>query len=383
MEKDNLSQIRVIGAGPAGLIFALLTAKKTFQIMLHEKDSEGFFAQQSRALALSPSSIEILSEIGISPDQDSSFIPIKTIHTSQKNSFGRVLIEDDGKELGYVIRYKNLIKLLLDRVKTNKYIKIIFESEILSINDQQDFFTDDKSKIYKYDFLLFSDGIGKLLSNTFEFDTDPDMDGLLALVAEIRTELNHQYCAYERFTVKGPVALLPLENQNLSKLVWTGKKDFIMQMLNCDKQSFSTLFADHFGERLGKLTHIDEKYAYPLSHQFIRQPYQKNILVSGNAAHAMHPVAGQGLNLTIRDLKVLLSLLDKNDYQISETLLKQYSDERKREVRSMMKISSHLVKGFSNQMVGANLLRGSGMFLLDNSFFVKKMFKEKFSYGKN
>lgn len=351
--------------------------------MLHEKDSEGFFAQQSRALALSPSSIEILSEIGISPDQDSSFIPIKTIHTSQKNSFGRVLIEDDGKELGYVIRYKNLIKLLLDRVKTNKYIKIIFESEILSINDQQDFFTDDKSKIYKYDFLLFSDGIGKLLSNTFEFDTDPDMDGLLALVAEIRTELNHQYCAYERFTVKGPVALLPLENQNLSKLVWTGKKDFIMQMLNCDKQSFSTLFADHFGERLGKLTHIDEKYAYPLSHQFIRQPYQKNILVSGNAAHAMHPVAGQGLNLTIRDLKVLLSLLDKNDYQISETLLKQYSDERKREVRSMMKISSHLVKGFSNQMVGANLLRGSGMFLLDNSFFVKKMFKEKFSYGKN
>ena len=159
MEKDNLSQIRVIGAGPAGLIFALLTAKKTFQIMLHEKDSEGFFAQQSRALALSPSSIEILSEIGISPDQDSSFIPIKTIHTSQKNSFGRVLIEDDGKELGYVIRYKNLIKLLLDRVKTNKYIKIIFESEILSINDQQDFFTDDKSKIYKYDFLLFSDGM--------------------------------------------------------------------------------------------------------------------------------------------------------------------------------------------------------------------------------
>lgn len=351
--------------------------------MLHEKDSEGFFAQQSRALALSPSSIEILSEIGISPYQDSSFIPIKTIHTSQKNSFGRVLIEDDGKELGYVIRYKNLIKLLLDRVKTNKYIKIIFESEILSINDQQDFFTDDKSKIYKYHFLFFSDGIGKLLSNTFEFDTDPDMDGLLALVAEIRTELNHQHCAYERFTVNGPIALLPLENQNLSKLVWTGKKDFIMQMLNCDKQSFSTLFADHFGERLGKLTHIDEKYAYPLSHQFIRQPYQKNILVSGNAAHAMHPVAGQGLNLTIRDLKVLLSLLDKNNYQISETLLKQYSDERKREVRSMMKISSYLVKGFSNQMVGANLLRGSGMFLLDNSFFVKKMFKEKFSYGKN
>jgi 2-octaprenyl-6-methoxyphenol hydroxylase len=119
LEKDNLSQIRVIGAGPAGLIFALLTAKKTFQIMLHEKDSEGFFAQQSRALALSPSSIEILSEIGISPDQDSSFIPIKTIHTSQKNSFGRVLIEDDGKELGYVIRYKNLIKLLLDRVKSS------------------------------------------------------------------------------------------------------------------------------------------------------------------------------------------------------------------------------------------------------------------------
>ena len=383
MEKDNLSQIRVIGAGPAGLIFALLNARKTFQIMLHEKDCEDFFAQQSRALALSPSSMEILSEIGISPDQDSSFVPIKTIHTSQKNSFGRVLIEDDDKELGYVIRYKNLMKLLLEKAKSNKYIKIIFASEILTINDEQDFFTDAKNKIYKYDFLLFSDGIGKLLSNTFEFETDPDMDGLMALVAEIRTELNHQNCAYERFTVNGPIALLPLENQNLSKLVWTGKKDYILQILNCDKQTFAIFFNDHFGERLGNLTHIEEKSAYPLSHQFIRQPYQKNILVSGNAAHAMHPVAGQGLNLTIRDLKVLSSLLDKNNYQISETLLKQYSDERKREVRSWMKISSHLVKGFSNQIVGANLLRGSAMLFLDNSFFIKKMFKEKFSYGKN
>ena len=383
MEKDNLSQIRVIGAGPAGLIFALLNARKTFQIMLHEKDPEDFFAQQSRALALSPSSMEILSEIGISPDQDSIFVPIKTIHTSQKNSFGRVLMEDDDKELGYVIRYKNLMKLLLDKTKTNKYIKIIFESEVLSINDEQDFFTDVKNKIYKYDFLLFSDGIGKLLSNTFEFENDPGMDDLLALVAEIHTELNHQHCAYERFTVNGPIALLPLENQNLSKLVWTGKKDYIMQILNCDKQTFATSFNDHFGERLGNLTHIEEKSAYPLSHQFIRQPYQKNILVSGNAAHAMHPVAGQGLNLTIRDLKVLSSLLDKNNYQISETLLKQYSDERKREVRSLMKISSHLVKGFSNQIVGANLLRGSAMLFLDNSFFIKKMFKEKFSYGKN
>ena len=181
MEKDNLSQIRVIGAGPAGLIFALLNARKTFQIILHEKEPEDFFAQQSRALALSPSSIEILSGIGISPDQDSSFVPIKTIHTSQKNSFGRVLIEDDNKELGYVIRYKNLIRLLLDKAKNNKYIKIIFESEVFSINDQQDFFTDGKNKIYKYDFLLFSDGIGKLLSNTFEFETDSEMDGLLAL----------------------------------------------------------------------------------------------------------------------------------------------------------------------------------------------------------
>jgi len=383
LEKDNLSQIRVIGAGPAGLIFALLNARKTFQIMLHEKDPEDFFAQQSRALALSPSSIEILSGIGISPDQDSSFVPIKTIHTSQKNSFGRVLMEDDDKELGYVIRYKNLMKLLLDKTKTNKYIKIIFESEVLSIKDEQDFFTDVKNKIYKYDFLLFSDGIGKLLSNTFEFENDPDMDDLLALVAEIHTELNHQHCAYERFTVNGPIALLPLENQNLSKLVWTGKKDYIMQILDCDKQTFATSFNDHFGERLGNLSYIEEKSAYPLSHQFIRQPYQKNILVSGNAAHAMHPVAGQGLNLTIRDLKVLSSLLDKNNYQISETLLKQYSDERKREVRSLMKISSHLVKGFSNQIVGANLLRGSAMLFLDNSFFIKKMFKEKFSYGKN
>ena len=96
---------------------------------------------------------------------------------------------------------------------------------------------------------MFSDGIGKLLSNTFEFETDPDMDGLIALVTEIRTELNHQHCAFERFTINA-YGLLPLENQIYPN--WFGrKKDYIMQMLNCDKQHLHFICRS-FWRRLGK-----------------------------------------------------------------------------------------------------------------------------------
>ena len=169
MAKDShIEIIRVIGGGPAGLIFALLNAYEKHKIVIHEKLDLDQLLNQSRALALSASSIDILKKINIDPKKNLEFIPINKIHTSQKESFGRVII-DQGElnPVGFVIRYDDLIKHLLDKINANKNISIHFKSEVIDMNVKESFFRDVDDKKYNYNFLIFSDGIGNLLDNQF------------------------------------------------------------------------------------------------------------------------------------------------------------------------------------------------------------------------
>ena len=122
---------------------------------------------------------------------------------------------------------------------------------------------------------------------------------------------------------------------------------------------------------------------YPLRQQYMLKPYTENILVLGNAAHTMHPVAGQGLNLTIRDIAYLSTLLQENQYLIDQDTLKEYFDNRVKEMKSFMKLTHFLVKGFSNDYIGINKIRSLSLFLLDNQKIIKDNFINKFNYGSN
>ena len=321
LAKDShIKLIRVIGGGPAGLIFALLNANMKHKIVIHEKLDLDQLLNQSRALALSASSIDILKKINIDPKKNLEFIPINKIHTSQKESFGRVIIDQgESDPVGFVIRYDHLIKHLLDKINANKNISIHFKSEVIDMNVKESFFRDVDDKKYNYNFLIFSDGIGNLLDNQFKFSVDNEIANYSALVCEVDTQLNHENIAYERFTPDGPIALLPINNNSLSKLVWTGNNHFIEGLLKLNKNEFIELFHENFGERLGQVKEIGEKIVYPLRQQYMLKPYTENILVLGNAAHTMHPVAGQGLNLTIRDIAYLSTLLQENQYLILES----------------------------------------------------------------
>jgi 2-octaprenyl-6-methoxyphenol hydroxylase len=380
----NIDLIRVIGGGPTGLIFSLLNAHEKHKIVIHEKLNINALLQQSRAIALSASSIDILKKININPKNDLNFIPINKIHTSQKKSFGRVVIDQSkSAPIGFVIRYDQLIKALLEKISVNKYISIHFESEIVSLDVKKSFFKDIDNKKYNYNFLIFSDGIGNLLNNQFEFFVDNEMSNYSALVCEVTTQLKHQNIAYERFTPDGPIALLPINNESLSKLVWTGNSNFVEDLFNLDNNQFIEYFHEQFGERLGQVVDLGKRIVYPLKQQYILKPYIKNLLVLGNAAHTMHPVAGQGLNLSIRDIAYLTTILEKNQYSIDTDIFKEYFENRVKEMKSFMKLTHFLVKGFSNDYVGINKIRSLSLFMLDNQKLIKDNFINKFNYGSN
>ena len=380
----NIDLIRVIGGGPTGLIFSLLNAHEKHKIVIHEKLNINALLQQSRALALSASSIDILKKININPKNDLNFIPINKIHTSQKKSFGRVVIDQSKSvPIGFVIRYDQLIKALLEKISVNKYISIHFESEIVSMDVKKSFFKDIDNKKYNYNFLIFSDGIGNLLNNQFEFSVDNEMSNYSALVCEVTTQLKHQNIAYERFTPDGPIALLPINNESLSKLVWTGNSNFVESLFKLNNNQFIECFHEQFGERLGQVVDLGKRIVYPLRQQYILKPYIENLLVLGNAAHTMHPVAGQGLNLSIRDIAYLTTILEKNQYSIDTDIFKEYFENRVKEMKSFMKLTHFLVKGFSNDYVGINKIRSLSLFMLDNQKLIKDNFINKFNYGSN
>ena len=380
----NIDLIRVIGGGPTGLIFSLLNAHEKHKIVIHEKLNINALLQQSRALALSASSIDILKKININPKNDLNFIPINKIHTSQKKSFGRVVIDQSkSAPIGFVIRYDQLIKALLEKISVNKYISIHFESEIVSMDVKKSFFKDIDNKKYNYNFLIFSDGIGNLLNNQFEFSVDNEMSNYSALVCEVTTQLKHQNIAYERFTPDGPIALLPINNESLSKLVWTGNSNFVESLFKLNNNQFIECFHEQFGERLGQVVDAGKRIVYPLRQQYILKPYIENLLVLGNAAHTMHPVAGQGLNLSIRDIAYLTTILEKNQYSIDTDIFKEYFENRVKEMKSFMKLTHFLVKGFSNDYVGINKIRSLSLFMLDNQKLIKDNFINKFNYGSN
>lgn len=380
----NIDLIRVIGGGPTGLIFSLLNAHEKHKIVIHEKLNINALLQQSRALALSASSIDILKKININPKNDLNFIPINKIHTSQKKSFGRVVIDQSkSAPIGFVIRYDQLIKALLEKISVNKYISIHFESEIVSMDVKKSFFKDIDNKKYNYNFLIFSDGIGNLLNNQFEFSVDNEMSNYSALVCEVTTQLKHQNIAYERFTPDGPIALLPINNESVSKLVWTGNSNFVESLFKLNNNQFIEFFHEQFGERLGQVVDLGKRIVYPLRQQYILKPYIENLLVLGNAAHTMHPVAGQGLNLSIRDIAYLTTILEKNQYSIDTDIFKEYFENRVKEMKSFMKLTHFLVKGFSNDYVGINKIRSLSLFMLDNQKLIKDNFINKFNYGSN
>ena len=380
----NIDLFRVIGGGPTGLIFSLLNAHEKHKIVIHEKLNINALLQQSRALALSASSIDILKKININPKNDLNFIPINKIHTSQKKSFGRVVIDQSkSAPIGFVIRYDQLIKALLEKISVNKYISIHFESEIVSMDVKKSFFKDIDNKKYNYNFLIFSDGIGNLLNNQFEFSVDNEMSNYSALVCEVTTQLKHQNIAYERFTPDGPIALLPINNESLSKLVWTGNSNFVESLFKLNNNQFIEFFHEQFGERLGQVVDLGKRIVYPLRQQYILKPYIENLLVLGNAAHTMHPVAGQGLNLSIRDIAYLTTILEKNQYSIDTDIFKEYFENRVKEMKSFMKLTHFLVKGFSNDYVGINKIRSLSLFMLDNQKLIKDNFINKFNYGSN
>ncbi|MDC0423060.1 FAD-dependent monooxygenase [Methylophilaceae bacterium] len=383
-------QIVIIGAGPAGLIFSLLSSTSNNSISLVESRQAFERKNDKRALALSASSRYILEKIDIWNNIEDKIIPIKSIHTSQKGTFGRSKLRADEfntEALGYIIAYGDLIAALEEKVRIQNKIKLFYEAKVEKIDD----ITDDKQKIICHqanklltldcNLLVLADG-GHSRIDGLNIAKEEKVINHLAIVTQVHSDKPHKNIAFERFTSSGPIALLP-NHKGAYSLVWTGPKDKINNLVALDKKIFLKALQEEFGERAGQFKSCEKRISFSLVQSSIVTIHNKNVVAIGNAAQIMHPVAGQGLNTGLRDALSLSDLIISNEaIQSSDELIKSYLESRRVETESMLKITEGLTTLFTNDFIGINRLRGLALAILDCTPILKKKFVQKMSYGK-
>ena len=386
--------IIIVGGGPVGATLALLLAKQGLSVTVLEARSLGAAHSESRALALSFGSRRILEKLGLWGALSTQATPINSIHVSQKGSLGRTQLHANDyhqQALGYVLSY-GVLSAALDRAieDAKPLVNFIFEASASNIA----YAASQATVTYTHSgvahnisspLVVLADG-GRTLDELAGLSRETKEYGHDALVTKVRAELPHHNVAYERFTANGPIALLPNGGEFDFSLVWTGEKSFITPLLSLSDADFLEKFHQQFGDRVGNFLSVEKRLSFPLKMAQLKPDAQQSehLVVIGNAAQTMHPVAGQGFNVGLRDAESLAQYIASAsaDELGSANMLASYQASRKSDTKGGLLFTDFLVNLFSNDLVVLSALRGSSLGVFDVIKPIKKYLVGKMSFGK-
>lgn len=318
------AQIAIIGGGLVGasLALALQAGAKArgWSIVLIEPFAPGDTYQPSydaRSTALSYGTQQIYQRLGIWSQVTARAEPILHIHVSDRGRFAaaRLSAQEEGvPALGYVAENAWLGHCLWQALDP-EVVSWRCPAEVVAMQAIQ---TDEGRSGYRLtlndetlldcDLAVLADGGRSSLREQLGITVKNTAYQQSALIANISISKPHGGLAFERFTDEGPVALLPLSD-NRSALIWTRPGDDAQRLLALDDRSFLAELQSLFGYRLGALRQVGARHVYPLSLVEAQEQVRANLVVLGNAAHSLHPIAGQGYNLALRDTEALAEAL--------------------------------------------------------------------------
>jgi 2-octaprenyl-6-methoxyphenol hydroxylase len=367
----------VVGGGPVGAALALELHGAGFDVAIIEARNGAMPAAGLRPLALSYGSRLILERLGVW-DALQPLTPIARVHVSQRGRFGRTLLtatEARLPSLGYVTDYAALVRML-DAAVESRGIAVTRGATVSSIAHGASSARVEFTGLAGPDECvasLVAVADGNALSADVEVRTTEY--GQSAVTGVVRSELPHRHTAYERFTPHGPVALLPFEER--CALVWTVQHDEARELAGADSAAFLTRLHERFGDRLGRFIDITARGSQPLTLRVAASVAEGRAVLIGNAAQALHPVAGQGFNLGLRDAWELATEIRKRGPADSR-LPSAYERRRRLDRAGGIAFTDTLIRIFSNDFAPLALARGAGLALLDSippakEFVVRRM----------
>jgi 2-octaprenyl-6-methoxyphenol hydroxylase len=353
----------IVGAGPVGLFLALLLAGAGMRCRVLEARGTGAALGDRRSLALSWGSHLRLCRVGIDVRPPGIGAPILSVHVSQARNAGRTVLsatEVGLPALGYVTPYRDLVHALLERAAS--LCELRFDARVTGFHDTgQEVSISSTDGESRADVVVIADGGGEWLEGA-GFSTQRHDYGVDAFVATVKVPLADRTTAYERFTASGPLALLPAVDGH--SLVWAMPPEEAAGLLACPMASQIERIQRAFGWRAGRFTAIQETATYPLSLRTTRPLARARLVVIGNAAQNLHPVAGQGLNLGLRDAWSLARELGARPSDPAGALA-EHAAARRRDRATTIGFTDTLARLFSFGLPGLAALRGAGLESLD------------------
>ena len=381
--------ILIVGGGPVGATLALALRAAGLMVTVLEARQEGVVGNDPRALALSMGSRLILQRLGVWKALAPHATPIATIHVSQRGSLGRTLLraQDEGQEaLGYVLPYAALSDELDRMLSAAPDIRVEYGARAVALENSLQctavrFERAGESREIRARLAVLADG-GRSLGEIPGMQRTVREYGQHAVVGQVECELPHGNTAFERFTADGPIALLPDGGRSFA-LVWTAAPVAAASLCALDEPEFLECLHAHFGDRVGRFLAVRGRAAFPLKLITLRPVTAPHLVVVGNAAQTLHPVAGQGFNIGLRDAWELAQvLLDTPQAEIGgAAMLSQYQARRRLDTGGGIMFTDFLVRTFSSDVPGLVHLRGAGLALVDLLAPAKRFVARRMSFG--
>lgn len=391
MQNLQISEnIVIVGGGPVGATLALMLGQQGIKVSVLEARAKGAAYEEKRALALSAGSREMLEKLGVWQHVKPSVTNINTIHISQQGSLGRSILRAQQHQLealGYVVYYGALAQALDEALNKCPSVQFVYEAQAQKIVHHTDFSTvnfqqNNINQQLNSRLVVLADG-GRSLDEIEGLARETKAYGHDALIAKISAELPHNGIAYERFTPNGPMALLPNGERDFS-LVWTGKSEYVAPLMQLSDAEFLEQFHAAFGDRVGKFLQVGKRMTFPLKLSKLVETDFQHLVVIGNAAQTMHPVAGQGFNVGMRDAESLAKIiLATSPERLGDArMLDEYQKTRTKDTRNGLMFTDLLVNIFSNDLIGLHPLRSLGLGVFELFKPAKNFLVRKMSYGK-
>ncbi len=379
------TDIVVIGGGPIGLAFALAAGTDGRSVLVLEANTGA--ASDTRTLALAQGSRLILERLSAWSNALLA-TEIKTIHVTQRGGFGQTVIhasDCNTPALGYTLSYRALLNALSERA-TQSELQVCDGAQVQHISTTKQYGAvtylraGTKHTITAKLIVMADGGRSPIQIPGIEIKTKDY--GQIALLARVSTDRPHRNIAYERFTPTGPIALLPVGAE--FGLVWTVSPEEAERIATLDDLTFLAEFQAAFGDYAGKFYGLHSRFQFSLRLRYATPTTSERTVLIGNAAQALHPVAGQGFNLGLRDAEQLAQLLKTipvgGDCG-NNNLLRRYRRSRLPDTRVGIFFTDGLVRSFSNDNLLLRVGRGLGLAVLQLAPLARKRLAEQMMFG--
>ncbi|OTG78476.1 ubiquinone biosynthesis protein UbiH [Acinetobacter sp. ANC 5054] len=389
-------EVIIVGGGMVGLSLALMLAKAQIGVKLLEAikypnyDDANLAPYHSsfdaRNSALSRRTVQIYQELGLWNALQEHATPILEVNITEQGSFGKARLKADQEKVesfGQVIENAWLGRVLLTEVKKESLIELIDGVQVTALNQDADHAFieaqrgEEQLKLQSK-IVIAADGRDSFCRKALGIGASVHDYDQVAIVTTVQTSKPHNHVGFERFSHLGPLALLPLPGEYRRSVVWPVPKGTEGEWIGDENdQHFLDALQETYGDRAGKFQKTGQRFSFPLSQVLAEKQAVGRVVLMGNAAHTIHPVAGQGFNLCMRDAYVLRRYLTEqvqNNADLGDAaMLLDYEKSRLTDQQRVIKFCDSVVRGFSNQNPILKLIRNTGLVAFDTILGIKPL----------